>query len=419
MPNIAAVILAPPLALSQTPVDVAPLESVASLPAISASMAEVSWSLDAGQETAQDNSASTSQPLPQDAETAAEVAADAAQTVASEPQETQQAEDDDAIIVTGEYGPPNNAVEVVSQASFAVTEGVDKAIVGPVADAYEEGVPSPIRNGLRNFLRNLREPTNFMNFLLQGKVGKAFETAGRFAINSTFGLGGLIDVAGNDTINLPYRRNSFSNTLGFYGVGHGGYMVLPLVGATTVRDFIGSGLDQSIVPFIIGKPFNTPEYGIPAYVINSLQFRIDFDDTLRGIRQSGDAYGSLKEEYLGRREEEVQAFKDGDPNMGIPESYVSPFATPEPADEAEADAGAIGAGEAGSPQAGIQAVSGRAHIAPDVAVLSAFAPVVTEHGKQATRPCTLEQSCTANFSYVFAPRRLARASTGSLRREFR
>src|SRR3546814_18834545 len=102
----------------------------------------------------------------------------------------------------------------------------------------------PILYGLGNALRNLREPINFMNFLFQFKIGKAVETVGRFAINSTIGVEGIFDVAKKPPVNLPYRRNGFANTLGFYGVEHGTSLYLKLLGTPTLRDMMGEGADQ-------------------------------------------------------------------------------------------------------------------------------------------------------------------------------
>src|SRR3546814_5226053 len=119
--------------------------------------------------------------------------------------------------------------------AFQVSQSVDKSFVGPIAKGYEGVVPKPIRDGLGNALRNLREPINFLNFLFQFKIGKAVETVGRFAINSTIGVAGIFDVAKKPPVNLPYRPNGFANTLGFYGVEPGPYFFLPLVGPTTLR----------------------------------------------------------------------------------------------------------------------------------------------------------------------------------------
>ncbi|MEP3051995.1 MAG: VacJ family lipoprotein [Erythrobacter sp.] len=233
------------------------------------------------------------------------------------PEENTDEDDGNEIVVSGTYGPPDgDPLEQLNATSFRITDGVDQAIVGPIALAYEDGLPSPIRLGLRNGLRNLGEPTNFLNFLLQLKPGKAIETLGRFAINSTLGLGGLIDVAGKEGINLPYRRNGFSNTLGYYGVGHGPFLVLPLAGATTVRDFLGNTLDQSLLPFIVGRPFNTPEYGIPSFILTSLNARIEFDEELTEIRASDDPYSSLREAYLAKRQADIDELRGITPEDG-------------------------------------------------------------------------------------------------------
>ena len=302
--------------------------------------------------------------------------------------------DGDIIVVSSAYGPPDeDPLMRVNEAAFDFTDGLDQALVGPVADVYEDGLPSPIRIGLRNVLRNLREPVNFLNFLLQLKVGKAFETAGRFAINSTLGLGGIIDMAAKEGIGLPYRRNGFSNTLGFYGVGDGPFLVLPLAGATTLRDFIGAGLDQSVLPFVAGKPFNTPEYGVPAFVVNSLQFRIEFDETLTEIRESDDPYVALRDEYLGQRKAEVDALRNGDADAGIP--GIDRFDRTQMLEEAARQTGPETAPEAGpeagaeaAPEVGAEANPGAMAKTPDLSEAAAV--------QQFTLPlrrCTAQEPC--------------------------
>ena len=218
------------------------------------------------------------------------------------------------IVVTGEGADPlKDPLENVNIQAYELTRDIDKAFVEPIADVYEEDLPSPIRKGLRNFLRNLMEPVNALNYLLQLKPGKALETVGRFAINTTVGVAGLFDVAKKEPFNLPYRRNGFANTLGYYGVGPGPFLVLPLVGATTLRDLLGSGIDQSILPFAVGKPFNTPYYAIPAYTVNSLEFRIEFDERIGQINDSDDPYYALRESYLCNREADIAALKNQPP----------------------------------------------------------------------------------------------------------
>lgn len=221
---------------------------------------------------------------------------------------------DDVIIVEGAVGPPpGDPAAQLNEAVFNVAQDIDMAVVGPVAEVYEEDIPKPLRNGLRNFLRNLLEPVNAINFLLQLKPGKAFETLGRFVINSTVGVAGVFDMASRDPFNLPWRRNGLANTLGYYGVGPGPYFYLPLIGATSLRDMFGSLVDQAVVPFIVGPPLDTPYYAVPAYTISSLQFRMEFDETLGEIRDSIDPYTALREYYLCRREREIEALHNRPP----------------------------------------------------------------------------------------------------------
>lgn len=230
------------------------------------------------------------------------------------PEARDQAADRDVIVVTGETDArKKDPLVQVNEAAFQVTQAVDGAVVKPIADVYEEGLPSPVRKGLRNFFRNLLEPITALNDFLQLKPGRAFKTLGRFAINSTIGLGGVLDVAEKKPFNLPYRRNGFANTLGYYGVGPGPFLVLPLVGATTLRDVLGNTFDQSIIPFAVGKPFNTPVYAIPAFTVNSLEWRITFDERIEQINNSDDPYFALRESYLCRREADIAALKNRPP----------------------------------------------------------------------------------------------------------
>ena len=234
--------------------------------------------------------------------------------VQEQAEEAPPTDGDNVIVVTGEGADPQkDPLENVNIQAYELTRDIDKAFVEPIADVYEEDLPSPVRKGLRNFLRNLMEPVNALNYLLQLKPGKALETVGRFAINTTVGVAGLFDVAKKEPINLPYRRNGFANTLGYYGVGPGPFLVLPLVGATTLRDLLGSGIDQSILPFAVGKPFNTPYYAIPAYTVNSLEFRIEFDERIGQINDSDDPYYALRESYLCNREADIAALKNQPP----------------------------------------------------------------------------------------------------------
>lgn len=228
--------------------------------------------------------------------------------------QTGEQSDGNEIVVEGEYGPPRgDPMAAVNEASYRLIQDIDGALIGPIAYGYRDGLPEPIRDGLGNVIRNLREPANFLNFLLQFKIGDALETLGRFAINSTVGVGGLFDVAGKDSIGLPYRRNGFANTLGYYGVGGGPYLYLPVAGATTVRDVIGNTLDQLVLPVAVGKPFNTPEYGIPVFVISNLEDRLEVDAELAAIEGAVDPYAARRDTYLYYRAREIALLKGEEP----------------------------------------------------------------------------------------------------------
>lgn len=215
---------------------------------------------------------------------------------------------DQEIVVTGRNrrGDP---LAPINAESFEVTQAVDKAVVGPVARAYQKSVPRPIRKGLRNFLANLREPVVAVNYLLQLKPGKAAETLGRFGINSTVGAAGLFDIAKRRPFKLPRRRNGFANTLGYYGVKQGPFFYLPLIGPTTLRDFVGNGIDQAVSPASFVKPFNDPKFIVPIVVLSALDRRAEFDEEIEELRASRDPYAAARKYYLDGRQAEIDALR--------------------------------------------------------------------------------------------------------------
>lgn len=217
---------------------------------------------------------------------------------------------DNDIVITAR--PRSDPLAKVNEVSFAATQALDKAVIGPVALGFASVVPEPARDGLGNFLNNLQEIDVCLNFLLQHKFGKAVETAGRFLINTTLGVGGLFDVAKRRPFHLPRRRNGFSDTMGFYGVKSGAYLFLPIIGATTVRDLIGRTLDRMVVPTALGTPFNTSGYTIPTTVGSTLDTRAEFDEQLRIFRATRSPYAARRDFYLQRRNAEVAHLRGDD-----------------------------------------------------------------------------------------------------------
>ena len=260
------------------------------------------------------------------AQPAASAPTPTASTQAAPPQDGAAAGD---IVVTGEKGaPPGDPLEQLNAKSFEAVQSVDKAVVEPVAKAYNKGLPRPVRKGLRNFFSNLGEPVVFAAYLLQFKPGKAVETAGRFGINSTLGFLGLFDVAKRKPFFLPHRDNGLANTLGYYGIGPGPYMYLPIIGPTTVRDLIGDTVDKMIVPLAVGKPFNRPSYVIPATIVNQLGERAAFDETIQAIRKEDDPYTVYKNLYLKQRKAEIEALHGREPDEPIIPIYGEGLRTP-------------------------------------------------------------------------------------------
>lgn len=222
------------------------------------------------------------------------------------------------IVVTGRKGRPDDPFAGVNAKTFEATQTIDRAFVGPVALAYKRVLPSPVRSGLRNFLYNLREPDVFVNYLLQAKPGKAVETLGRFALNSTIGVGGMVDVAKRRPFKLPRRSNGFANTFGIYGIRNGPFFYLPLIGPTTLRDLAGGLLDRLVLPIAVGSPFNRLAFSVPVGVLSTLDHRAEFDDQLHALHDGVvDPYATSRDFYLRRRQQEIDHIR-GRPQQDVP-----------------------------------------------------------------------------------------------------
>ncbi|MGR4893111.1 MlaA family lipoprotein [Sphingopyxis sp. LARHCG72] len=241
----------------------------------------------------------------------------------------------DIVVTARGDAPPGDPLQGVNIQSFEIVQSIDEAVVGPIAHGYRTILPEPVRDGLGNALRNLGEPVNFLNFLLQFKLGKAAETLGRFAVNSTLGLGGLFDVAKKKPFNLPHRPNGFANTLGYYGVESGPYLYLPLVGSTTLRDLFGDTVDILILPTSVGKPFDRATFALPATAINKLNERVARDSEIRRLREESiDPYAETRTLYLDMRQREIDSLKGvghggdvpaaGAPGIEAPTAAVQP-----------------------------------------------------------------------------------------------
>ncbi|HEY3301571.1 MAG TPA: VacJ family lipoprotein [Methylophilaceae bacterium] len=131
--------------------------------------------------------------------------------------------------------------EGYNRAVYKFNDVADKAVIKPIAGAYKAVTPPPIKTGVSNFFSNIGTLITAINDLLQFKLSKAMTDIGRFAINTTVGIGGLIDVASMDGI--PQNHEDFGQTLAVWGVGDGGFTVLPFFGPSTLRDTAGLVVD--------------------------------------------------------------------------------------------------------------------------------------------------------------------------------
>jgi phospholipid-binding lipoprotein MlaA len=155
----------------------------------------------------------------------------------------------------------------------------------------------------------------------------------------------VFDFAKRKPFHLPRRVNGLANTLGYYGVGTGPFLFLPLVGPTTLRDAIGDGLDRLLLPIAVGKPFNKPYVGIPVYVFSSMDQRAEYDEKLEAQHNSADPYTTTREDYLKSREDAINALHGRPPRAVTPKpdkgaqtgaATSAPAAAPAPAAPAPA-----------------------------------------------------------------------------------
>lgn len=212
--------------------------------------------------------------------------------------------------------PPNidqnvyDPLEGFNRGVYAFNDGVDKAVIGPVARGYQAAVPRFARKRVSNFTSNLGEPINFLNEILQLDLDDAGVTLTRFFVNSTIGLGGLFDVASKDP-ELQYKGEDFGQTLGTYNVPAGPYIVLPLLGPSNFRDVVGRVGD------ILANPVRQVDFdGETAVIVGTnaasfLDLRARQDGRLENIRKSADPYVNLRTLYNQNRESNIH--EDSDP----------------------------------------------------------------------------------------------------------
>ena len=200
---------------------------------------------------------------------------------------------------------PEDPLEGYNRAMFSFNEGVDKAVVKPVAKAYEAVVPQLVRTGIGNVFGNLGDVWVGLNNLLQGKVGDGMSDLMRFAVNSTFGILGIFDVASE--MGLHKNDEDFGQTLAVWGVGEGAYFVVPFLGPRTVRDAVVLPLDMrgNALVQIDHVPTRNTVLAVRVTHARSLLLKTD-----RTLDEQIDKYAFVRDAYLQARRYKVY---DGNP----------------------------------------------------------------------------------------------------------
>lgn len=211
------------------------------------------------------------------------------------------ASDQDTLSMDGQaaiYDP----LEESNRRVFAFNNAVDDAIIHPIAKGYNTVVPKPVRTGADNVLKNLKSPTTFMNQVLQGDLKGAGDVLVRTVVNTLIGVGGIFDVAGHEGI--EYEPEDFGQTLGTWGVDHGPYLVVPILGPSSARDYVGYFVDSFADP-LRWYLFNIEEEGIYYGKAGAdyLNLRASLVDVLESLEKSSiDYYAATRSAYYQRRE---------------------------------------------------------------------------------------------------------------------
>lgn len=256
-----------------------------------------------------------------------------------------------ATLPEGSRPDPRDRFERTNRAIYGFNSALDRAVARPVAKAYVQATPAPVRTGVSNFFGNLGYTKVMLNDLLQGKVKQFFADTARLVVNTTIGIGGLFDPAAQ--LGLKENDEDFGQTLGVWGVPSGPFVMLPLLGPSSVRDGLGLVADRFSEPdtYLV----NDWDARIGLTVGSLLDSRASLIGTDEMLTQSYDPYAFIRNAYLQRREYQIrdgvapaeddfEIFEDEEPAAGDAEAGSEP-ATDAPA-AATGDAAPV-------PQAGL------------------------------------------------------------------
>jgi len=200
--------------------------------------------------------------------------------------------------------------EPLNRATFSFNQGLDKAVIKPIAKGYRK-LPDPVQRGTSNAIKNLSNLITIPNNVLQGDIKLAFINTARLALNTTVGLLGTIDVA--NKVGFPkYEKEDYGQTLGVWGFGPGCYVVLPVLGPSTLRDTAGSfvnvlgGDPYYNVSMHGNNEFLTQELYLTTKALGGIEFRADNIESLDNLEKNSlDFYASVRSLYIQDRENKI------------------------------------------------------------------------------------------------------------------
>lgn len=196
-------------------------------------------------------------------------------------------------------------LEPLNRATWRFNEAVDRNVAQPLARTYNRAVPRPLRTGVENFFSNLGDVAVMANDFLQLRFGHGMNDLMRIAVNTSFGLLGVLDVA--TPAGLPKRDQDFGLTLGHYGVPSGPYLVLPLFGPSTFRDGIGFGIDQFADP----ATYAEPAWRNSLWGAQFVSTRARYLNATNLLEQAAlDRYLFVRDAYLARRRAQLGEGED-------------------------------------------------------------------------------------------------------------
>lgn len=201
---------------------------------------------------------------------------------------------------------PRDPIEPYNRAVYRFNDDFDKAFLRPVAKAYKAVTPEPVNRGITNFFANIADVTSLVNNILQFKMSRAGSDLGRLVVNSTVGFLGFMDVATN--LGLPSYKEDFGQTLGYWGLAPGPYLMLPILGPSSMRDTLGWAGDIVVDPFFsidVGEIY----WGFVA--LRTIDYRADRLGAGEVLEDAApDPYVFLRDAYLQQRRNLVY---DGNP----------------------------------------------------------------------------------------------------------